>query len=146
LALMTLARRLPKALAQFLQASAAFNGQIERLRSLSLDDPRRSGEMHRIDEAISRQFADFSNAIEVRKTQGYEGARALISLQATTASMAGLRSQVGAFIAVERQFLAQRLDHERRQEHRVILVGITVAIVSVIVRIGIALWLRKISS
>jgi methyl-accepting chemotaxis protein len=134
------------ALAQFQQATTAFNEQVIRLDALLHDDARRAEDMRRIDLAMFRQFAEFSSVIAVRKSQGYEGARALIALQATTASMAGLRRQVGELTAAERWLLRERVASERRQEHRVILSGVLVAIVSIFMRFGIAIWLRNASA
>jgi CHASE3 domain sensor protein len=132
-----------EAIVQFQQAATSFKEQVVQLTPLVSEETAQARELAAIDQAISAQFDDFSRAIEVRKNQGSEGARAIVSLQGTTATMSSLRHQIGVLTASERALLDRRMETEKRHERHLLWSGIAVALASILLRFGITFWMRR---
>jgi CHASE3 domain sensor protein len=132
-----------EALVQFRQAATNFKTEVGELTPLVRDEPTRTEDLSRIDQAIASEFDKFTQVIEVRKVQGYDGARAVVALQGTSVSMGNLRRQIAAMTEAERQVVNARIEVEKRHERHVVVTGVSVAAISILVRIGIALWMRR---
>lgn len=131
------------ALGQFQRSVTAFRNRSVQLTPLVTNQPVQAAALSDIDQTIAGQFAEFSQAIETRKSQGYEGARAIIALQATGVTMEALRQKIDKFAASERDLVNDGLRIEKLHEHRVIVSGIAIATASLLVRLGITLWVRR---
>jgi CHASE3 domain sensor protein len=131
------------ALEQFQRSVTAFRKRSLQLSPLVKSEPIQAAALADIDQTIAGQFAEFSQAIGTRKSQGYEGARVIIALQATGVTMEALRQKIDKFAASERNFVNEGLLTEKLHERRVIVSGIAIALASLLVRLGITLWVRR---
>lgn len=131
------------ALKDFTNSAEAFRQRALKLAPLVRTDPMKAQSLAEIDDAITAQFTQFSQAIDVRQTQGFEGARAAIALQGTTVSMIALRQKIDTFTSHERGYAGSRIQLEQEHEHHVVVSGISIALASLLVRIGVALWVRR---
>ena len=131
------------ALGQFQRSVTAFGDRALQLAPLVGNEPDQAAALSDIDRMIAGQFAEFSQAIETRNSQGYEGARAIIALQATGVTMEALRQKIDKFAASERDSVNEGLRNEKLHEHRVIVSGVAIAIASLLFRLAITLWIRR---
>lgn len=131
------------ALEQFERSVMAFRKRSLQLAPLVKSEPIQATALSDIDQTIAGQFAEFSQAIGTRKSQGYEGARVIIALQASGVTMEALRQKIDKFAASERNLVNEGLRIEKLHERRVIVSGIAIAIASLLVRLGITLWVRR---
>lgn len=131
------------ALEQFQRSITAFRSRSLQLRLLVKNEPTQAAVLSDIDQTIAGQFSEFSQAIETRNSQGYEGARVVIALQATGVTMEALRQKIDKFAESERSLVNDGLLVEKLHEHRIIVSGIAIAISSLLVRLVITLWVRR---
>lgn len=132
-----------ESLNEFQRSAGAFKTRVLRLTPLVLVEPKQADALAEIDQAMASQFALFTQAIEVRETQGMEGARAVIALQGTAASMDALRTKIDALTAFERELVNERIRIAQKHENHVIISALSIALASLMVRLGVAFWVRR---
>jgi CHASE3 domain sensor protein len=132
-----------EALGQFQRSILAFRNRSQQLTPLVRSEPIQAAVLSDIDQTIAAQFVEFSQAIETRNSQGYEGARAIIALQATGATMEALRQKIDRFAASERSSVNDGLRIQKLHERRIIVSGIAIAMASLLIRLCITLWVRR---
>lgn len=130
------------ALGQFQRSITAFRNRSLHLQLLVKNEPIQAAALSDIDKTIAGQFAEFSQAIETRNAQGFEGARVIVALQATGVTMEALRQKIDKFAEAERHLVNDGLRIEKLHEHRIIISGIAIAIASLLIRLCITMWVR----
>ena len=131
------------ALAPFQLAVARLEPAVHQLTPLVQDQADEAAQLAEIDAQTAREMQGLGQVIQVRRAQGFEGARRLVMSESRPAPLAALRQRVGELARAERQRLVEQQAAAQVHERHVIWTGAAVACGSILLRIAIALWMRR---
>jgi methyl-accepting chemotaxis protein len=97
----------------------------------------------RLRELIWEKFDEIQTTIQVRRDQGFEAARTLVTDQERRRAMDHIRAVVSDMDNEEEKLLEQRSRNVAVSEERILWVAAFTATLSIATRIFIAIWLRK---
>jgi CHASE3 domain sensor protein len=127
-------------LAPVRSALAATKPAYARLHELLLQDPEQLLRVSQLEAAIAKRLAELAQTIDLRRKLGFENARAALAEGNGRKSMDKVREAAGAIAMAEHRQLKQRQQAERAHERAILLVGVSMAALSVVTRLLIA-WL-----
>ncbi len=119
-------------LAPYNGASQAVRADMERIRSLTMDDPAQQRRLAELQPLIAAKFAELRQTIELRRQKGYQAALPLILSNKGKETMDAIRKIVGRMENEERQLLKQRDMEERdlaRKTELTIAYGMVLAVI-----------------
>jgi methyl-accepting chemotaxis protein len=120
-------------------AIKTIDGTFEELRRLTSDNPVQQRNLALLQPLLNAKMAHIKEAVELRKTKGFEAAAALISKGAGRQSMENIRELLNAMSAEEQGLLKvreQRMAEDSSRTLAIILYGIPAAFIL----LAIAAW------
>ena len=133
-------------LAPFQAALKTEQDDSRRLSELLKTSAKQESNLARLDEAVAAKLSELGRNIQIRHDQGFDAAQQAIRGGDDGRAMADIRQQVVVLADNERRFLMRRQADTREHERDTLLVGIFIAVLSVTVRILIALGIRHVHS
>jgi CHASE3 domain sensor protein len=133
-------------LAQFQAALKTEAEDSERLRVLLAASAKQEANLAQLNATVAAKLDELAHTITVRKEQGFDAAQRAIRSSDGGAALNAIRQQAVLLADNERKFLARRQAASREHERDTLLVGIFIALLSVTVRVLIALWIRHVHS
>lgn len=118
----------------------------ERLRELLAASPVQEAILAKLDTVVAAELTDLGRTIGIRQAQGFNAAQLAIRNSDSGAAMVDIRKMVTALAENEHRFLTRRQADNREHERDTLLVGIGIAVLSVLTRVLIALGIRHVHS
>jgi methyl-accepting chemotaxis protein len=130
-------------LAPFDAALGSANRHAATLKRLLSESRRHESLLAVLEEAVAGKLNELGQNIDVRRSQGFEAARADLMKRGAEALMDRVREQAIALARAERELLSQRQQAQRKREQDVLLIGVLIATLSIAIRIVIAWSLAR---
>jgi CHASE3 domain sensor protein len=105
----------PAELQPYEAARRSIGHDLEHVRELTRDSPEQQAALRELDGHLSARLAVAASVVEVRRTRGFDAAKAIIDQGVGRSEMAAVRLLLQRMEAESSRLLAQRLaEHEQR--------------------------------
>jgi len=132
-------------LSPYLQASQrTIPKRISAMEIMLRDDPSQLGRVSVLRQLLGEKFEELSLTIHERRVHGFEASRVMVESQSGKKIMDEIRASVSEIDQAEQTLLSQRTLQLRRSQRRIIAVGIFTAILSIAMRLLVAVWRQRI--
>jgi CHASE3 domain sensor protein len=126
-------------------------GLMTRLKQLTLDNEEQQRRLPILESAITMKLAELQETIDLRRTRGFDAARAVVETGRGLDTMRTIGDLIAAAIGAENSLLTQRLgsfESDQRNiaflsEARLAVIVAIIALGCVLVGIAVKLWLRQ---
>ncbi|CAN5522990.1 response regulator [soil metagenome] len=132
-----------KYLEPFTLARAKINDQLDKVAGLTRGNRAQQERIVPIRSHAEAKFSELAETIQLRRTAGFDEARALVVSDRGKAEMDALRAKIGEMIVAEDALRAQRVEEMRKAFNWAIASGIAAAVVGVALSIMVAMLIRR---
>jgi CHASE3 domain sensor protein len=108
------------------------------------DDPAQLGRVNVLRQLLGEKFEELRLTIQERRLHGFDASRIMVENQSGKTIMDEIRESVSEIDQGEQTLLSQRTPQLKRSQHRIVVVGAVTAILSIAVRLLVALWRQRI--
>jgi len=119
----------------------------ERLRAMETmlgGDPAQLGRVSVLSQLLGEKFEELRLTIQERRVHGFEASRIMVENQSGKKIMDEIRESVSEIDQAEQTLLSQRTLQLKRSQRRIVVVGVVTAILSIAMRLLVALWRQRI--
>jgi CHASE3 domain sensor protein len=119
----------------------------ERLRAMETmlrDDSSQLGRVSILRQLLEEKFDELSLTIRERRLHGFEASRVMVKNQSGKKIMDEIRNSIGEIDQAEQALLSQRTLELKKSQRRIVVVGIFTAILSIAMRLLVAVWRQRI--
>jgi CHASE3 domain sensor protein len=119
----------------------------ERLRAMEMmlrDDSSQLGRVSILRQLLEEKFDELSLTIRERRLHGFEASRFMVENQSGKKIMDEIRNSIGEIDQAEQALLLQRTLELKKSQRRIVVVGIFTAILSIAMRLLVAVWRQRI--
>ncbi len=127
-------------LAPYNDSVAALPGQMRELDRLTVDSPSQNARVAGMKIRVQSKMAELADTIEVRRSQGFEAAQAIVLTDRGKSDMDAIRQAVAGMQAEENQTRQQKIDEMNRAYTTAVLSVTVAAVIGVILSVVIT-WL-----
>jgi CHASE3 domain sensor protein len=132
-------------LSPYLQASQRTIPEgLSAMETTLRDDPSQLGSVSALRQLLGEKFEELSLTIQERRVHGFEASRVMVENQSGKKIMDEIRESVSEIDRAEQTLLSQRTLQLKRSQRRIVVVGVSTAILSVAMRFLVALWRQRI--
>jgi CHASE3 domain sensor protein len=132
-------------LSPYLQASQrTIPKRLSAMEIMLRDDPSQLGRVSVLRQLLGEKFEELSLTIQERRVHGFEASRVMVESQSGKKIMDEIRESVSEIDQAEQTLLLQRTLQLKRSQRRIIVVGIFTALLSIAMRLLVAVWRQRI--
>jgi methyl-accepting chemotaxis protein len=132
-------------LTPYLQASdRTIPERLSAMETMLRDDPSQLGRVRVLRQLLGEKFEELSRTIQERRVQGFEASRVMVENQRGKKIMDEIRESVSEIDQAEQTLLSQRTVQLKRSQRRIVVVGVCTAILSIAMRLLVAVWRQRI--
>ena len=131
------------ALKPLLRALSVTGSSAARSAQLVADDVEQSNRLTRFEASIAATLRGLGTTVEVRRSQGFDAARAQMAIDRTDSATELLRAQAGDIVRAEYELLQRRQEANRAHERNFLRIGIAMAGLSIATRLVVAWAVRR---
>jgi CHASE3 domain sensor protein len=124
-------------------AGQTIPARLSVLEKLLDDNPIQLNRAKRLRELLRRKFEELALSIQARQSKGFDASRSMVADQTGKRLMDQIRTLTAEIEESERQLLAKRTEEVGRSERRIILVAVFTALLSIMVRLAMAVWRQR---
>jgi CHASE3 domain sensor protein len=117
--------------------------RLNVLEKLLDDNPIQLNRATRLRELLRRKFEELAVSIQARRSKGFDASRSMVADQSGKRLMDQIRTLTAEMEASGRQLLAKRTEEVGRSERRIIFVAVFTALLSIMVRLAMAVWRQR---
>jgi CHASE3 domain sensor protein len=132
-----------RTLAPFHQAMQRLEPFVRQLTPLVAANAEEARRLAAIDAQVAAQLNELGTVIDARRRGRVDEVKRLATEHAASSSLAGLRAKVAALAGVERGLLHEQQAAARTHQRHLVWTGAAVAACSILLRLGIAIWMRR---
>lgn len=114
--------------------------ELTRLEKLVPDNVQQSKRILRLRMLLDQKFRELAATVQIRSERGFETTRRLVANQSGKIIMDDVRRETSEIVRAEQNLLSKRSLEVQRDEHRLVLIAIGTAIISTLMRFGVAVW------
>jgi CHASE3 domain sensor protein len=96
------------------------------------------------EQLLGEKFKELSLTIQERRVRGFEAGRVMVENQSGKKIMDEIRESVSEIDQAEQMLLSQRTSQLKASQRRIIVVGLSTAILSVAMRLLMAVWRQRV--
>jgi CHASE3 domain sensor protein len=108
------------------------------------DDPLQLGRVIVLRTLLGEKFEELSLTIQERRVHGFEASRVLVENKSGKKIMDQIRTSVSEIDQAEQTLLSQRTLQLKRSQRRIVVIGVSTAILSIAMRLLVAVWRQRI--
>ena len=127
-------------LAPYQDAVASLGGQMRELERLTADDASQNARVESMKVRVQSKMAELADTINVRRTQGFEAAQAVVMTDRGKSDMDAIRSAIAGMQAEENQTRTQKIE-EMNRAYTTAVLSVTVAAVIGVILSFVITWL-----
>jgi methyl-accepting chemotaxis protein len=119
----------------------------ERLRAMETmlgDDPPQLQRVSILRQLLKDKFEELSLTIQERRLHGFEASRVMVENQSGKKIMDEIRKSVSEIDQAEQRLLSERTLQLKISQRRIILLGVSTAILSIVMRLLVAVWRQRV--
>jgi CHASE3 domain sensor protein len=132
-------------LSPYLQASErTIPERLRAMETMLSDDPLQLGRVIVLRTLLGEKFEELSLTIQERRVHGFEASRVLVENQSGKKIMDQIRTSVSEIDQAEQTLLSQRTLQLKRSQRRIVVIGVSTAILSIAMRLLVAVWRQRI--
>jgi len=132
-------------LTPYIQASErTIPDRLKTMETMLRDDPSQLGRVGVLRRLLGEKFEELRLTIEQRRLHGFEASRVMVEDQSGKKIMDEIRESVWEIDQAEQALLSQRTRQLKRSQRRILVVGIGTAILSIAMRLLVAVWRQQI--
>jgi CHASE3 domain sensor protein len=132
-------------LSPYLQASErTIPERLRAMETMLRDDSSQLGRVSILRQLIVEKFDELSLTIQERRLHGFEASRIMVENQSGKKIMDEIRESVSEIDQAEQTLLSQRTLQLKRSQRRIVVVGVCTAILSIAMRLLVAVWRQRI--
>ena len=132
-------------LSPYLQASErTIPERLRAMETMLRDDSSQLGRVSILRQLLEEKFDELSLTIRERRLHGFEASRAMVENQSGKKIMDEIRNSIGEIDQAEQALLSQRTLELKKSQRRIVVVGIFTAILSIAMRLLVAVWRQRI--
>jgi CHASE3 domain sensor protein len=133
-------------LSPYLQASQhTIPERLGAMETMLRDDPSQLGRVRILRQLLEEKFEELALTIQERRVHGFEASRVMVENHSGMKMMDEIRNSISEIDQAEQTLLSQRTLQLKRTQRRIIVVGAFTAILSIAMRLLVALWRQRIS-
>jgi CHASE3 domain sensor protein len=117
--------------------------RLSVLEKLVDDNPIQLNRATRLRELLRRKFEELALSIQARQSKGFDTSRSMVADQSGKRLMDQIRTLTAEMEESERELLAKRTEEVGKSERRITLGAVFTALLSIIVRLAIAVWRQR---
>jgi CHASE3 domain sensor protein len=118
--------------------------RLSAMETMLRDDPAQLGRVSVLRQLLGEKFEELRRTIQERRTRGFEASRIMVENQSGKKIMDEVRESVSEIDQAEQTLLSQRTLQLKRSQRRIVVVGVVTAILSIAMRLLVALWRQRI--
>jgi CHASE3 domain sensor protein len=132
-------------LSPYLQASQhTIPERLGAMETMLRDDPSQFGRVRILRQLLEQKFGELALTIRERRVHGFEASRVMVENHSGMKMMDEIRNSISEIDQAEQTLLSQRTLQLKRTQRRIIVVGAFTAILSIAMRLLVALWRQRI--
>jgi CHASE3 domain sensor protein len=132
-------------LSPYIQASErTIPERLSAMETMLRDDPSQLGRVRILRQLLGEKFEELRQTIQERRLHGFEASRIMVENQSGKKIMDEIRESVSAIDQAEQTLLSQRTLQLKRSQRRIVVVGVSTAILSIAMRLLVAVWRQRI--
>jgi methyl-accepting chemotaxis protein len=132
-------------LSPYIQASErTIPERLSAMETMLRDDPPQLGRISILRQLLGEKFEELRLTIQERRLHGFEASRVMVENQSGKKIMDEIRESVSEIDQAEQALLSQRTLQLRRSQRRIVVVGVSTAILSIAMRLLVAVWRQRI--
>jgi CHASE3 domain sensor protein len=132
-------------LSPYIQASErTIPERLSAMETMLRDDPPQLGRISILRQLLGEKFEELRLTIQERRLHGFEASRVMVENQSGKKIMDEIRESVFEIDQAEQALLSQRTLQLRRSQRRIVVVGVSTAILSIAMRLLVAVWRQRI--
>ena len=118
--------------------------RLSAMETMLRDDPTQLGRVRVLRQLLGEKFEELRLTIQERRLRGFEASRIMVENQSGKKIMDEVRESVSEIDQAEQTLLSQRTLQLKRSQRRIVVVGVVTAILSIAMRLLVALWRQRI--
>jgi methyl-accepting chemotaxis protein len=132
-------------LSPYLQASQrTIPERLTAMERMLSNDPPQLGRVSVLKTLLTEKFEELRLTIRERRLHGFEASRVMVENQSGKKIMDEIRTSVSEIDQAEQRLLSQRTQQLERSQRRIVVIGVSTAILSIAMRLLVAVWRQRI--